>query len=116
MIKEKIKPEDFQDTVNRKIIEEIYKEFEKQNFNSNSIIDLFDDEIQSHITMIMAYDYEITDKNKAIEDIILNYEKEKLNERKMQILEMLDKENNEEQKKELEKELNNVIISLAKIK
>ena len=115
-IKEKIKPEDFQDTVNRKIIEEIYKEFEKQNFNSNSIIDLFDDEIQSHITMIMAYDYEITDKNKAIEDIILNYEKEKLNERKMQILEMLDKENNEEQKKELEKELNNVIISLAKIK
>ena len=43
--------------------------------------------------------------------------KEKLNERKFEILEELEKEDiNETQKKEYEKELSNIIIKLARIK
>ena len=54
---------------------------------------------------------------KAIDDIIQSYEKEKLNERKFEILEELEKEDiNETQKKEYEKELSNIIIKLARIK
>ena len=55
-------------------------------------------------------------KEKAIDDIMQIYAKEKLNSRKFEILEQLEKELKEEEKKELEKELSNIIIKLAKIK
>ena len=44
------------------------------------------------------------------------YKREKLNARKMQILSLLDEEISSEDKKELEKELSELIIQLAKIK
>ncbi len=44
------------------------------------------------------------------------YKKEKLNTRKMEILSLLDEEISSESKKELEKELSEIIIQLAKIK
>lgn len=64
----------------------------------------------------MADDYEIDDVEKAIDDIIQSYEKEKLNERKFQILELLETDIEISEKKELETELSNIIIRLAKIK
>ena len=66
--------------------------------------------------MIMADDYEINDLEKAIDDLIQIYQKEKLNNRKFEILELLEKVNDINQKIELEKELSNIIIRLAKIK
>ena len=65
--------------------------------------------------MIMAEDYGIDDIEKAIDDIIKIYEKEKLNERKFKILELLD-DSDVKEKENLEKELNNIIIKLAKIR
>ena len=64
----------------------------------------------------MADDYEIEDIEKAIDDIMQSYEKDKLNNRKFEILELLEKINDINEKKELEKELSNIIIMLAKIK
>ena len=89
---------------------------EKGNSNINSIIDTLSEEQQNHITEIMADDFEIEDMEKAIDDVIQSYEKEKLNDRKLQILELLEQELEESQKKELEKELSDIIIKLAKIK
>ena len=64
--------------------------------------------------MIMAEDYGIDDIEKAIDDIIQSYEKDKLNERKIEILELLENKSTEDsQKKELEKELSDIIIRLA---
>ena len=94
----------------------MYEELEKGNSNINGIIDNMSEEEQTHITAIMADDYEIDDVEKAIDDIIQSYEKEKLNERKFQILELLETEMEISEKKELEKELSNIIIRLAKIK
>ena len=65
--------------------------------------------------MIMAEDYGIDDIEKAIDDIIKIYEKEKLNERKFKILELLD-DSDIKEKENLEKELNDIIIKLAKIR
>ena len=59
---------------------------------------------------------EITDIEKAIDDVVQAYEREKLNTRKFEILDLLDKDLENDQKKELEKELSNIIIRLAKIK
>ena len=117
VIKQHIKIEDFKVEINKKIIQKLYEEFEKGNSNINGILDDLEEEEQNHITMIMADDYEIKDTEKAIDDIIQSYEKEKINERKFQILEELEKENiTPEEKKLLEKELNDIIIKLAKIK
>ena len=117
VIKQNIKIENFKVEINKKIVQKLYEEFEKGNSNINGILNDLDEEEQNHITMIMADDYEIKDTEKAIDDIIQSYEKEKINERKFEILEELEKENiSQEEKKLLEKELNDIIIKLAKIK
>ena len=116
IIKQNIKPEDFQDEVNANIAKKLYEEFEKGNSNINGIIDELDQEEQNQITMIMADDYEIDDLEKAIDDIIQTYQREKLNNRKFEILELIEQTTDINQKKELEKELSNIIIRLASIK
>lgn len=116
VIKQNLKKEDFKDEINKKIIEKLYEEFEKGNSNINSIIDMLGEEEQNHITEIMADDYEIEDIEKAIDDIIQSYEKDKLNERKFEILKLLEENSEANQKKILEKELSDIIIRLAKIK
>ena len=115
-IKEQIKPEDFKDSVNRKIAEQLYKELEKEDCNINRLIDSFDEETQNHITMVMATDYEIDNLEKAVDDILQKYEKEKLDNRKQEILKQLEIEEDVDKKKKLGKELSNIIITLAKIK
>lgn len=117
IIKENIKPEDFRDEINQEIAKKLYEEFEKGNSNINGILDNLDEDKQNHITKIMADDYEIVDFEKAIDDIMQSYEKEKLNERKFSILEQMESEEITQENKEiLEKELSEIIIRLAKIK
>ena len=115
-IKQNIKIEDFKDFTNQKIVQKLYEEFEKGNSNINSIIDELEEEEQNHITEIMADDYEITNIEKAIDDILQSYEKDKLVNRKFEILKMLESSLEASRKQELEQELNNIIIRLAKIK
>lgn len=116
IIKQNIRPEDFQDEINAKIVKKLYEEFEKGNSNINGIIDNLEQEEQNQITMIMSDDYEIDNLEKAIDDIMQIYEKERLNNRKFEILELLDQTTDINEKNELEKELSNIIIMLAKIK
>ena len=72
--------------------------------------------MKSRITMVMATDYEIENTEKAVEDILQKYEREKLNSRKQEILNQIESEEDEGRKKYLGKELGDVIIALAKIK
>lgn len=116
IIKQNVKIEDFKDVINQQIAKKLYEEFEKGNSNINSIIDILEEEQQNHITEIMADDYEIGDIEKAIDDIMQGYEKDKLNSRKFEILELLEGNLEADQKRDLEKELNEIIIRLAKIK
>ena len=108
-----------QNDTNKQILKKMYEEFEKGNSNTSQLLDWFQDEkIISHITEIMAGDFEITDVNKAIDDLISIYEKEKLISRRNEILKKLESvsEAGSEEVKELEKELNDIILKLAKIK
>ena len=111
-IKEKIKPEDFRSEINKKIAKELYNELEKEDCNINKLIDTFDETMQSHITMLMATDFEIEDVDKAVEDILTKYEKERLENRKREILKQLEIEQDAQKKTQLGKELSNVIIAL----
>lgn len=103
---------------NKAIINKLYEEHEKGNINIENILDLFDDEITvNYLSGIMSSDFEITDVDKCIEDVLVTYRKELLLQRRNEILGKID--NNDLAKEEvanLEAQLNEVIIQLAKIK
>ncbi len=115
-LKEVILPENFQHSLNKVILKKLYEELEKGNSNTSQILDKFEEEnMISHLTEIMAYDFEITDVDKAIDDLISIYEKERLVQRRNQILKELDGDSTQNMG-QLENELNEVILKLAKIK
>lgn len=119
VIKQNIDANDFKDEINKEIAKKLYEQLEKGNSNINSILDEIGEEEQNHITEILADDYEIEDVEKAIDDVMRSYEKDKLNDRKFEILRILEekKENiTSEEKNKLGKELNDIIIRLAKMK
>ena len=58
----------------------------------------------------------IEDMEKAIDDIIQSYQREKLVDRKMQILTLLEEQSENVEKKELEKELIEIVNQLARMK
>lgn len=114
IINQIIKPEDIVYELNKKIITVLYEQYEKGNYNVNSLIDIFDEELQGQITAIMAEDFGIEDETKAIEDITTIYKRERLNSRKLDILNLLEQSKDEEKRK-LEQELSDIIIKLAKL-
>lgn len=106
------------DERNRVIIEKLYDEIQKGH-GSENIMDQFDDqEIINYLSGILAYDFEITDIEKAIEDVEKAYIKESKIERRNFIIHEIenDKDMNEAKRQELEQELNNIMIELTKIK
>ena len=116
IIKQNIGVKDFKSELNKQIAQILYEEFEKGNSNINAILDKLDEKEQGHITEIMADDYEIEDMEKAIDDIIQSYQREKLVDRKMQILTLLEEQSENVEKKELEKELIEIVNQLARMK
>ena len=118
-IKGIINPNDFKSEANQKIMRRLYEEFEKGNSNINSLVDMFadDEQVVNALTGIMADDYEIEDNKKALDDVINNYQKEKLMARRNEIIQSLNNANLDKEKaSELEKELHTLIIKLAQIK
>ena len=84
-----------------------------------NIISLFEDEDDiNYVSGILSYDFEISDVNKAIEDIEKVYYKEKLISLRNELILKLENNNNAEEadKKEIENELTNVILELTKMK
>ena len=107
------------DNKNHQIIVKLYDECEKGNINIEKAIGWFDnEEIINYLSGIINSDFEISDLNKSIDDITNAYEREQLQHKRNLILKKLD--NTENMTKEdianSEKELNDVIIKLAKMK
>lgn len=117
-LKNVIAPKEFKYDINRKIAKILYDEFEKGNSNISNVLDnITDEEILNQITKIMADDYNITDINKAILDIIKIYEKEKVIAKKNEIINKLeDATLTKEEIASLEEQLSQIIITLAKMK
>ena len=116
IIKQNIKIEDYKTEINKQIATKLYEEYEKGNSNINGVLAQMSEEEQSYVTKIMMDDYEIKDKEKAIDDILQQYEKEKLNQRKIDLIGLIEKETDENQKKEYEEELKEIILKLVRIK
>ena len=117
-IKGKITPDDFKNETNKKILKILYEEIEKGNSNITSILDNFDDqEIVNKITAMMTEQIDETEIDKYIQDISNLYDKDKLIERRNEILEKLKNPNLDKNEiNSLENELSQIIIKLAKQK
>ena len=103
---------------NKKIIGILYERIDLNNLPEN-IISLFEDEDDiNYVSGILSYDFEISDVNKAIEDIEKVYYKEKLISLRNELIFKLENSNDAEEagKKEIENELTNVILELTKMK
>lgn len=75
------------------------------------------EEIQSSLSEIMVSEYEINSSKKFVEDIINNYDRNKLLARKEDLLLKINNKNlAKDEIAKLEKELNSIIIELAKMK
>lgn len=115
-IKNIVLEQDIKLEANQKILKKMYEEIKKGNINID-ILNCFEEEdIINHISAIMSYDFEISDLNKCIEDIANTYEKEKLINRRQEILESLKNAQNlsSEELSNLEDELSNIVIKLKK--
>ena len=112
IIKEHITEKDFKSDINRKIVEKLFNEFESgtQNVNVNEIFQ--EEELVNKISEILVEDYEVKDVRKAIESIINIYEKEKLINRRNEILSKITKAD-KDTVKNLEIELQEVLKKLA---
>ncbi len=99
----------------KKILESSAEDSEKILQTVANIEDL---EIQSHVSEILVTDYGITSIEKCIEDVINIYNRDRLINRKLEIVKALKNTSNltEKQKSELGNELNNIINELAKRK
>ena len=116
-IKYNITEDDFKLEVNKKIFNIIFNLENKENI-LNSISNIEDEEIQTAVSQIVVQDYEINSEEKCLDDIINNYIKERLNTKKMEIINAIDNSENlsKEEISKLEEELSKVIIQLAKMK
>lgn len=116
-IKDTITVDDIKAETNKKIIAKIYEQYEKNNMAN--ILDFFvEEEIVNYLSGIMADDFGIADINKCIEDLLNIYNKEKLVNKRNDIIKKLENASSmtSEEVKNLEVELNNVILKLAKVK
>ena len=111
--------EEIKEDINKVIIKKLYEELEKGDSNINHILNCFqdDEKIMNELSWIMAYDFEINEVNKCIDDIINTYQRERLIYERNEIIKSLEDTNlNAEERKNLEMGLNEVIMKLAKIK
>lgn len=117
-IKQQVNIEDIKNKRNQSIVKKLYEELEKGNSNTNNVLDWFEEEQTiNEISWILAYDFEITEVNKCIEDILKLYSKEKVITRRNEIIKQLERTDlSQEKKRELEANLSNIIIQLAKMK
>ncbi len=103
---------------NQNIIATLFEKLEN-NCNMDNVLDWFEDaEVINYISGILAYDFEINDIDKAVQDIEKTYLKENKIFRRNEIIEMLENKDkySQEEVAELEAELSKIIIDLARIK
>ena len=115
-LKDIITADDMKSKMNKEILTKIYEQYSKKNMGN--ILDLFTEEDSiNYLSGIMADDFGVTDVAKCIEDLISTYNREKLISRRNDILKQLESANlSAEDSRMLERELNEIILKLAKVK
>ena len=110
--------EDFKNEYNKIIFENIKEIDEVSDTKIMKVIaNIENEELQRHVSELMVSDYEITSVQKCIDDLLLTYNKDRLNTRKLEIIKALEnKDLTKEEIASLEQELSIIIVELARRK
>ena len=110
--------EDFKNEYNKIIFEKIKEIDEVSDIKIMKVIaNIENEELQRHVSELMVSDYEITSVQKCIDDLLLTYNKDRLNTRKLEIIKALEnKDLTKEEIASLEQELSIIIVELARRK
>ncbi len=117
-LKDVIKPEDFKNEINRKIIETLYNKYEETNTDIEDFLILFEDEnVVNKLSSIMIENEENFDIDKCLQDVIKNFNKEKLLIERNNIIQKLKNPNlSSEEILKLESELSKILVKIAQSK
>ena len=116
-IKQIVSIESIKSEKNKNIIQVLYDKL-SPNESIDNVLNWFENsDTINYISGILAYDFEISDVEKGIEDIEKIYKKQNLIMRRNEIINKLnDQTISKDEASNLGKELNDIIINLAKIK
>ena len=117
-IKNNIDISDFKNEINIKILKKLYEQYEKGNINTENIVNWFEEqEVVNELSWILAYDFEINEVTKCVDDVVNTYLKERMLKERNEIIKQLERNDlGREESEQLENMLNEIIIKLAKIK
>ena len=110
--------EDLKNEYNKIIFEKI-KELDDVSESKimKTIANIEDEELQRHVSELMVSDYEISSPQKCIDELLLTYNKDRLNNRKLEIIKALERKDlSKEEIASLEQELSVIIVELARRK
>ena len=110
--------EDFKNEYNKIIYEKI-KDLDDVTESKimKTIANIEDENLQRHVSELMVSDYEISSVQKCIDDLLLTYNKDRLNIRKLEIIKALERKDlSKEEIASLEQELSTIIVELARRK
>ena len=110
--------EDFKNEYNKIIYEKI-KDLDDitESKIMKTIANIEDENLQRHVSELMVSDYEISSVQKCIDDLLLTYNKDRLNIRKLEIIKALERKDlSKEEIASLEQELSTIIVELARRK
>ena len=96
----------------------MYEQYEKGNINTENIVNWFEEqEVVNELSWILAYDFEINEVKKCVDDVVNTYLKERMLKERNEIIKQLERNDlGREESEQLENMLNEIIIKLAKIK
>jgi len=117
-LKNIIKPEDFKNEINRKIVQKLYKKYSETNSDIEDVLILFqDEEIINKLSSIMFENTEKLDIDKCVQDVIKNFNQDKLIIERNEIIEKLKSPDlTKNEMDELENQLSNILIKIAQSK
>ena len=110
--------EDFKNEYNKIIFEKI-KDLENvsEAVIMKTIAYIENEDLQRHVSELMVSDYEISSPQKCIDELLITYNKDRLNNRKLEIIKALEnKDLSKEEIASLEQELSVIIVELARRK
>ena len=117
-INSNVSSDDFKVEYNRDIFSKVVEKYKSGNFSTENVANLFEDVDEiNYLSGIMMNEIEVDDVDLKIKEILLNAKKIHLTERRDNILKKIEDDTTEKSDIEkYEKELNDVIVELSKLK
>lgn len=114
-IKAEITPDDIKDEINRNLIHKLYDEYENGDMENIDVMNICKEEEEfNRLSAILMKENIANNVDRVLDEVIKNFSNMKAQEKKKYLIDKIQNSTNEEERKNYEKELNDLILGLAK--